>query len=224
LEVLKKRLVDEDKNYMAAIKCIEKQEKLCKDSDIMAMLMLEKADCHLKQGNYNTAGELYRGFIELYPGNPHVEKSHRLAIQCFKERILSFDRDQSTTKTVIELCEKYLERGDIYVTYTDEIKKIRVDCYKLLVESEVNVFDYYLNSGKFLSAQTRLDNIKKDYLQEMPDMEPHIMLLDIKLAQAQNQSEEIKQKQLELEQKYPTVQAIEVAQNKKTKKSKVDRF
>jgi len=222
LEVLKKRLVEE-KSYAAAIKAIEKQEKQCKDSDIMATLMLEKADLYLKQGSYQIAGDLYKTFLELYPGNPHVEKAHYLATKCFEYRMLDAERDQSNTQLVIDLCDQYLERAQIYTTYLDEIKQIRTKCYQLLVESEVNVFEFYLKSNKFVSAQTRLNSIKKDYLEEMPDIEPLVMTLDVKLAQAQNKPEESKEKQHQLEEKYPTVSAIQVAKNT-NKKSKIDRF
>ena len=222
LEVLKKRLVQE-KSYSAAIKAIEKQEKLCKDSDIMAMLMLEKADVYLKLGSYKIAGELYKTFTELYPGNPHVEKAHYLATKCFKEISLDAERDQSNTKLVIELCDKYLERAQVYTTYLDEVKKMRVESYHLLVASEVHIFDFYLNSSKLLSAQTRLESIKKDYLEVVPDLEPLMLKLDIKLAKAQNKPDESKQKQLDFKEKYPTVEAIQVAKSK-NKKSKIDRF
>ena len=91
------------------------------------------------------------------------------------------------------------------------ISKRMVD---LLAESEFNVFTFYVNGNELQQAQRRLEGIRKDWLEKLPDLESRILLLECQLAEKLKDNDVFSEKQQELQQKFPTA-TIRLAQNKR---------
>ena len=72
-----------------------------------------------------------------------------------------------------------------------------------LLESEICIFEGYLNRGDQLSAQTRLVNIQKEFLPEMPHVEPRLLALACQFAQVFDDKDLLLAKQEELNTKFP---------------------
>lgn len=191
---------------------IERMLKLCDDINEIADLMIELADLYYNQGNLEKAGRLYVDFEKLYPGNIHAEYALYRAILCTFYGILTIDRDQTKTQETVELTNKFLSRT-IFTQYKKEIKDIRAQCYQKLIESELNICNFYLNKGSFKAVQKRLKNIRVSLLEHAPDMEVHILLCECELATQMHDDKlkELKEKELK---SLPSYEQVLVAQQK----------
>lgn len=210
-------------NKDVAIKYLEKMIPQCTDMHDLAEIMIELGNLYYDTGRLAKAFTMYREFVNLYPGSDHVEYALYRAVVCKFDGISDAERDQTPTKETIELAEEFLERSDLFVTCKDKVEEILKKCRERLFENEMTVFNFYLFNKRFIAANKRLDSIKKEFIKLEPELEPRIMLLDIELAQAQNNNELVEQKQSELITKFPDY-VIQTAQNIPKKKSWLERF
>jgi len=201
----KTRLLKEGKTE-TAIKHIEKMIPLCNNIQELRDLTIELGDLFFEAGNLRRAEETYSQFTQLYPGDQNIEYVSYKAILCNYWMTLETQRDQTLTKTTADLSKKFLSRSGIFNQYTDEVEKILVDCQSKILESEINIFRFYLNHGDELSARTRLANIQKEFLEDMPHIEPQLIMLACEMAQTFNREEILQQKQAELAAKFPNYQ------------------
>jgi len=210
----------------AAINHIEKMIPLCDDIRELRDLTLEIADLFFETGNLKKSESLYTEFGNLYPGDKNIEYATYKSILCSYWLTLDTERDQTKTKNAIEISKKFLDRSDIFHKYNNEVEKILVDCQNKLLESEINIFKFYINQGDLLSAKTRLANIEKEFLKDMPHTEPQIIMLTCELAEKLNDKDLLEKKQQELKLKFPRYnqkETIILAKNEK-KPSFLDKF
>ena len=186
-----------------AIKYLEKMVPQCKDVNGLKDITLELADFYFETGNLAKAGRLYGDFTQLYPGNDKVEYASYKSILCSFYGTLSADRDQSKTRDTIDLSDNFLERADVFKKYDDEVKKIRKNCYVRLMESEVGIIDFYLKRGSYKAVQKRLDNLREEFLPELPNIEPQILTFEYELAQRLNNQQLALEKKALLNEKFP---------------------
>lgn len=221
----KKRLLAQG-NKETAIKHIEKMIPLCDNIKDLRALHLELSDLLFDTGNLKGAEQQYSQFVQQYPGDTNIEYASYKAILCNYWLTLDSQRDQTRTEATITLSKKFLKRSDIFHKYDNEVEKILVDCQNKSLESEINIFKFYLHMGDELSAKTRLANIGKEFLQEMPLAEPELLILECELAQTFNRQELLLAKQTELKTKYPDYQEqkLLLAENKNKKTLFVDKF
>ncbi len=212
-----------DGNKEIAIKYAEKMIPLCTDMRELAQLMIELGDLYYQTRRLTKAFTVYREFVNLYPGSDHVEYALYRAIVCKFDEIADAERDQSQTKETIELALEFLERAELFVAYKEEIEAILTKCRNRLFENEVSIFNFYLFNKRMAAANKRLDSIKKDFINMLPDAEPRIILLELDLAQAQKNEQIAQLKQEELITKFPDY-VIRTAQNIPKKKSLIERF
>jgi len=205
LKKAKNKLVAAGKKE-TAIKHIEKMIPLCNDIQELRNLTLEVADLLFDTGSRIKAEQLYTQFVQLYPGDPNIEYVSYKALLCCFWQTLDAERDQSKTKQAITLAQNFLDRSAVFTEYTDEVTNILVTSQNRLFDSEVNVFKFYLKQGDFLSAQSRLTNIEKDFLTALPEKEQEIIILTCELAEKQNNKELLAQKQGELKEKFPEIE------------------
>jgi len=229
LQESKTRLLAEGRQA-TAIKHIEKMIPLCNNIQELRDLTIELADLFFETGNLRKAEELYSQFGQLYPGDQNIEYATYKSILCNYWMTLDTERDQSLTRTTVNLSKKFLARSDIFNQYTDEVQKILVDSQSKIFESEINVFKFYLNHGDELSAKTRLANIQKEFLEDMPHIEAQLIVLACDLARTFDRQKLLQEKQAELAAKFPNYleqqqagQSIVLAANEKVD-SFVDKF
>ncbi len=209
-------------NKTIAIKYLEKMVPLCNDFEELKLIMLELADLLFDTGKLEKAGKMYTEFTKLYPGSDKVEYATYKNILCAFYSVFEVDRDQSKTKEALELTEQFLARSDLFTTYEKDVKNINKKCHEKLVESEINIFTFYMNKGSLTAAQKRLDGIRKDFLPQLPSLEARFINLECQLAQKQNNTKLAEQKRTELTQKFPEYSTKLTAN--KTKRSFVHRF
>jgi outer membrane assembly lipoprotein YfiO len=216
----------EDKNIEAAIKYAEKMLPLCKDMHEQKDLMLELADLLFDNGELEKAGKKYQEFVKLYPGSEitAIQQASYRAVLCSFYGILDSQRDQTKTQEALDLTIAFLERSEIFPERKDEVLTIQKKCYERLVESEMNVLNFYLNKGRFNAAQTRIDGLRKDYAPKMADLEPCLLTTEIIIAEKQGKTELAAEKRLALFDKYPTFSEVTtvIAQGRENKF--VDKF
>lgn len=212
------------KDSASAIRYLEKMLPMSSDPQERRTTMLELADLYFDTGELEKAGKLYNDFTHLYSGNNKVEYASYKSVLCSFYGTLSSDRDQTKTVDTIERAEKFLERSSVFTTYTPDVQKIATDCRKKLFDNQVGIYTFYFNRGRYTSAQTRLENIRKEFIPVLPEVEPHILVLEADLALKLNNTTLLTQKQAELATKFPTYhQELVVAQNKNSRRF-INRF
>jgi len=155
------------------IKALERVITLSTDHEISAQALLKLADTYVKAGMYEKAQNSYKEFITLYPGNAQVAYAAYQEIIAHYKEVRPAYRDQQKTRDVIALAEQY-EENYPHTTYIQHIHEMRDTAYKLLLEHEVMVVQFYLTKYQLehsnksaISCIKRLEYIKKDII-------PHI--------------------------------------------------
>jgi outer membrane assembly lipoprotein YfiO len=190
-------------NKDTAIKYLEKMIPLCTDMQELEGIMIELGDFYYETGRLTKAFTMYREFVNLYPGSEKVEYALYRTIICKFDGICDAERDQAPTRETIKLAEEFLERADVFVTHKDTVEEIRKKCWERLFENELGIFNFYIFNKRIISAMRRLKLIKDEFEPLIPEVKPRIILLELELAEAQNNTELIEQKQSELIEKFP---------------------
>lgn len=208
-------------NKDLAIKYIEQMMKLCNDVQILGELLLELSDLFFDLGNFQKSAMIYTEFTNLYPGNDKAEYALYRAILSTYYCTLETDRDQTQTEETVELADTFLEQTQ-FKQYHDEVRTIREQCYNKLAESEFNICSFYLNKGSYKAVDRRLQDLRDQWLQKLPDLEPHIIAFEADVAEKQQLTTLAAQKRKELADTFPHV-SNQIAQEK-PKTSMANRF
>jgi outer membrane assembly lipoprotein YfiO len=223
LKELKTRLLVEKKTD-AAIKCLEKMVAQCKDVAELKTCMLELADLLFDNGKLIAAEKMYTEFAKLYPGSEKIETVLYKAILCTYKSTLDARRDQTKTQETIELTKQFLDRQEVFTTYTQEVKQIQAACYAKLLESEENIVNFYLKRGSkrdMVAAENRIKDLSKDFMTIVPETESHVLALECSLAEKRHDKQLLTQKREELavvlakQEKLSTCPEITLALSKK---------
>lgn len=201
------------------------QELLTKTKDALLIesLKLEIADLLFEMGKLEQAEKQFDEYLDLYPGSHYAEYAHYKRTICLFYQTLKTDQDQGPTKKAIQLAESYLEKGLAYKQYRSQISDIRKQCQLMLFENEKTVFDFYMKRKSYGAANGRLAYLKQQYLQELPHVEPTIIQLECRLAQAQGNTQLYQERLAHLQQKFPEYnKTVKVAQ--KSSKSYSTKF
>ncbi len=180
LETTKNTLVAEN-NKEIAVKYVERMLKLSKNVNQIAKLMIELADLFFDIGKLEKAELVYAQFTLLYPGNENIEYASYRAILCAFYSSLDAERDQSKTHDAINRADTFLEREDIFTIYSNEVKKIRTQCYHKIIDSEMSICSFYIHRGSLQAAQLRLDDVRKEWLLKAPDIETQLVTLQTEI-------------------------------------------
>lgn len=172
-------------NKEMAIKYLEKMIPLCDDLGELGSLYLEIADLSFECDKLKQAEQYYREFCTLYPGDEKIEYALYKAILCSFRKILDADRDQTKTDKTIELTDSFLQRHEIFTTYTSEVEKIRRQCLVRLAESEIGIVKDYTNRKSYKSAQRRIEYIIAQLFEELPEFEAQLTELQNLLCELQ---------------------------------------
>ena len=151
-------------------KALERIITLSTDHETSADALIRLADTHLELNKYEEAQKNYKEFQTLYPGNKlHTYAAYKEIIAHQKE-IRPAYHDQAKTRQTIELCERFLEEFQDD-EHAQEIIGIKDAGYKLLIEHEVIIIQFYItkyhlehNVKSLISAIKRLENLKKNII------------------------------------------------------------
>jgi len=194
-----------------------------KDASLIESLKLEIADLLFQMGKLIEAEQGFDQYLDLYPGSQYAEYAHYKRTICLFYQTLKTDQDQGPTRKAIQLAESYLEKGLAYKQYRSQIIDIRKQCQLMLFENEKTVFDFYMKRKSYGAANGRLAYLKQQYLQELPHVEPTIIQLECRLAQAQGNTQLYQERLAHLQQKFPEYnKTVKVAQ--KSSKSYSTKF
>jgi len=196
-------------NYSSAIKYLEQMIKLCTDVNTISDHLLEIADVLYMDGQYEKAARFYNDFVSLYPGKEKVEYALYRAIASSFTCILSPDRDQTKTEETLALTHIFLKQ-ELFITYKEQVLELQKKCQQHLVDSELNICNYYIKRGNVKQAQKRLDKIRHTWLPQLPSIEESLTFCQETITTEQTSQKERHEKLI-------------LAQNKKQKKV-ADRF
>lgn len=197
----KERLLIKNKKHEAT-KYLERMVALCTDHKESCLLLLELADLYFDLKDFTKAEKTYNEFALLYPGNLKLEYVKYRAIFCASELTLDAEHDQTKTQETVRLANEFLKKRD-FSTYKSEVEKILTSCQEKLLESEANIFSFYLKRESYTSAHTRLENIMKEYTPHLPTHEPRMLEMQYQLALAESNFEQTIRTQWELTQRFP---------------------
>ena len=165
-------------NKASAIKFLERMVPICNDLNELKSFMLELAQLLHETGDYAKASKMYHEFTLLYPGSDEVEYAMYQAIASSFKQILDAEHDQTKTVETRELAQTFLDRAS-FATYKKEVQEVALKCDERLLESEINIFNFYMKRSNFMAAKTRLSTIKQAYSEKsIPDIGIRIALLE----------------------------------------------
>jgi outer membrane protein assembly factor BamD (BamD/ComL family) len=189
-----------DSNHILII-YTERMIKLSDDMTQIADLMIDLADLYCEQKEWDKAATLFKEFSQLYPGNDKTEYALYKGVECLFETVKDIDgeRDQTKVKEAIDLAQKFLDRK-IFTTHKSQVASLQTTCYEKLVDYELTIASYYLHKDSLVTAQKRLDYIRKELLAKATNTTPHLLQHEIALAQKKNDEHMLTAKRTELAQ------------------------
>lgn len=190
------------KDLAAAVKYLDAMRGACTDPEILKDILLEMADIYFELQDWPKAERAYNEYVLLYPGAARCDYAHYQAITCGMSLTLSPDRDQTKTQETLKLAEQFFTDHPKSI-YLEKVTQLATQCREKLLESDISIFNFYVQSNNFKAAQKRLDLISKEHIPQLPTYQPRTLELSIQLAQAQNNTESVLRTQLELGQKFP---------------------
>lgn len=223
LEEYKNSCLAKNDRY-TAIKALEKMVPLCSDLEKLRTILMELADLFFEDEKYESAFRMYQEFVRYYPGSNQVEYASYKAILCRYYSICDAEHDQTNTKETLELTRSFLERKQIFKTYAQDVRAIEDTCYQRLIDSELEAYTFYVKNKRYTSAKTRLANIKKEYIDRMPTIEPYLLSLEIDLYTETKNTEKIEELTTTLREKFPTYTRDTQVAHAQKKKHSADRF
>lgn len=205
------------------IKYIERILAISNNQEDVRASRLELADIYFEKGDMKNSGKLYQKYVQFYPGSQQRDYAEYKSVLCRFYARLKPPLDQSLTRKTISMANRYLDRTDTK-HYEDDVTNIRQTCYKDLYEYEMEIVNQYLILEKLMAAQTRLESIKAEFLEVMPEIEPILIEREGIVAQKQGKETVVTQKMDELKQRFPAYNPNLLIAKIKPKKSFVDLF
>jgi outer membrane assembly lipoprotein YfiO len=180
-------------NYESGIKYIERAIGLCDDVYHLAELFILLADLFYKAGDYDKALFAYTEFTKQYPGSERLEYALYQAVSSAWKSTSMPDRDQTMTEKTVELCTDFL-RIKRFKEYTEQVKQVKVAAEEKLIQSELNVIQFYIARKFFASAHHRITLFRDVWVSRKSDLEWHIVVQEYNLAVAEKNNESMIEK------------------------------
>ena len=167
-----------------------------------------------------TAYGLYKKFYKLNPSDVRAEYASYRAILSKFYQTHRIDCDTSQLEKTRRLCAKHLVREEYKVKkYHQDVKDISYTCDRKLIDKEVYIFGSYVRSGKYKSAENRLQYIKDQFLEAHQDLMPRVMYLEAKLAMKKKETGRAEKHIAALETQFPESPFATMAQDLVSRKN-----
>ncbi len=200
-----------------AAKYVEEMIRKSNDPKQLKELRLQLADLYFQTDKMEAAGKIYAMYLTLYPGDEFRAYAHYQAILCRFYMSLNSDKDQSITTEALVLAQDYVKRAkidtQIYAFYLKDVVSLRTQCGKRLYESDMNIFNFYLNKGSYKACNVHLDNMKTRFIPLLASCEQELLGLEYLVAEKLDDKELILAKQEEIRTKYPSEADVILAQH-----------
>lgn len=142
------------------MKSLERIVALSTDYELTDKALLELADLKLQEGNLEVAQKLYGEYNALYPGSAERERAWYNEILAHYRHRTTPDRDQSRTRTTVNLTKRFLEEFS-QNSYTENVRDIRRSCYKLLLKHELLNIQFYMHNYLYQENLKMLDAARR---------------------------------------------------------------
>lgn len=128
------------------------------------------ADAYFEQGQYASAVQQYRGFVDLYPRHDKLEYARwRVALAFYEQMPSDFfvlppshERDLSTTRDAVRELQIFLrEHGDS--EFADRAQQKWHEAISRLANHEYYVAEHYLDENNPAAAIRRLQHLLENY-------------------------------------------------------------
>jgi outer membrane protein assembly factor BamD (BamD/ComL family) len=209
-------------NVSVAIKYLEQLVQLAADVTQKSEHLLQIADLLYAEGIFEKAALLYTEFSTLYLGSDKIEYALAQSIKSCEKCLLSSDRDQTKTEETLALAELFLS-NDRFITYKDEVSRIRAECQNKLIESELSICSYYLTRQNFKTVDKRLKKLRTKWLPLVPTIEPQLIAFETDMTQQKEAVILAQQEKIDAATQKAESKSVKLAHNKKTK-SMTERF
>lgn len=112
--------------------------------------------------DYNQAITAAQRFLSIHPGNKDAPYAYYLIALSYYEQISNVDRDQAITKQALQALEE-LQRRYPRTEYAADAR-LKIDLVNdHLAGKEMEIGRFYEDSGQWLAAQLRFQNVIEDY-------------------------------------------------------------
>lgn len=206
------------KNTDMVIRCAQRMLAVGNNQEEMRNLRLELAETFLEKQNYTEAERYALDYQKHYPGSTDARYAGYLAIKANFLSKLTADRDQTKTEVTIQLARDFLNKYPQDSEYRQSVQDMIEICYKDLITREINVIQSQINKYKYSRSTTaltgahkRITYIKDMLLPHVKTEEPHVIQMELKLAQMSGKQDVIRTLEQQLQTKYPNY-STQVAQ------------
>lgn len=198
------------KQYWEANQTLQTALSLYPEHKEISHIHLMLGDLYFGQKEYEEADKEYRVYLKQNPTRGEYA-SYRSILSAFYQT-LKLDRDPSPLQKTIKRCKKHLA-NQIYSTenIVQDVKDILYTAEKRLIDREVHIFDFYLDTEQYASAENRLKELNK-FTTEHSEVAPRILYLTAKLDLELKKVPEAEEQLKALLENYPDSQYTHLAQ------------
>lgn len=127
-----------------------------------AKLLLADSYFFGSTNNYPEAQVEYQSFLNYFPRSEKRDYALYHIALCHYASIESADRDQAETKKALETFQQLLKESP-GSTYAEQAKSKITQCWRRIAEHELLVGVFYMNTGNYPAAETRLKGLLETY-------------------------------------------------------------
>jgi outer membrane protein assembly factor BamD len=167
----------EQRNYRQAIETFYKLKYDFPSEAAAIMADLKIADAHYSNKEYLEATEGYEEVRKMHPASPYIPYVVYMLGLCHYQRIISVDRDQTSTEKALNEF-RYVLTHYPNTPYAYDANEKAQDCLKKLSDHEINIGNFYYRTGKYTAAILRYEAAISKYPSVPLDDETLISLVE----------------------------------------------
>lgn len=166
-------------NFEPAVTALERLIALSTSAKELEESTLQLAYLQFEEGNFKEARTLFADYATRFPGGTHLAQVRHDEMRAhFLDAKTVAMRDQTRTRAAVALGESFLSDYGEANNYADSVKEMLKVCYRRLIDSEVRVAQFYLNSHTYdprdsaiAAARSRIAAATTEY-QRLCDLDP----------------------------------------------------
>lgn len=166
--------------FEPAVTALERLIALSTSAKELEEATLQLAYLQFEEGNFEKARTLFADYSTRFPGGTHLAQVRHDEMRAhFLDAKTVAMRDQTRTRAAVALGESFLSDYGDSNSYADSVKEMLKVCYRRLIDSEVRVAQFYLNSHTYdprdsaiAAARARIAAATTEY-QRLCDLDPN---------------------------------------------------